>query len=105
MDRRILDMTFTVWHKAAETDRVATWNSTTARCHWEPRRGSYRTASGEETAWQCEIITEYGGIEKGDKVAVGTSESATPPADAFTVVYVDALPLRGMVHHYEVMAQ
>ena len=51
MDRRILDMTFTVWHKAAEVDRVATWNRTTARCHWEPRRGSYRTASGEETAW------------------------------------------------------
>lgn len=105
MDRRIMDMQCTVWRKAAEVDRVATWDRVTVPCHWEQRRGSYRTANGEESAWNAEIIATADVFGKGDKVSRGASESDVPPADAYTVVYVDMLPLRGSVHHYEVFAE
>lgn len=105
MDRRILDMECTLWAKGPETDRVATWSKVSFPCHWEPRRGSYRTANGENSAYNLEMICKQAGISKGDKLTFGTSTATEPPADAFTVVYVDTLPLRGKVHHFEVYAQ
>lgn len=105
MDRRILDMECTLWKKGPETNRKATWTRISFPCHWEPQHGTYRTANGEESAWNCAIIATYDGFSKGDKVALGVSTSDTPPADAYTVVLIDMLPLRGRVHHYEVMAE
>ena len=105
MDRRILDMTCTLWAKGPETARVASWSKVSFPCHWEPRRGSYRSVNGEESAYNLEMICNHTGISKGDKLTLGTSDGTVPPDGAYTVVYVDSLPLRGKVHHYEVYAQ
>lgn len=105
MNAILLDMQATVWHNMGETARSATWSASSFPCHWEQRRGSYRTASGELEAWALEMICNKAGIEKGDKLSFGISSSKTPPQDAFTVVWVDTLPLRGKIHHYEVYAK
>lgn len=104
MDRRIMDMECTLWRKGAEQGRTATWEPVPFPCHWEPRTGSYRSANGQESEWRVEIICPYGDARAGDKVALGRSDSATPPADAYTVIWTDMLPLRGRVNHYEVYA-
>lgn len=104
MDRRIMDMSCTLWRKDGEADRTARWETVTFPCHWEQRRGSYRGTNGQESEWRVDIICPYGDARAGDKVALGTFSSAEPPADAYTVIWSDMLPLRGKVHHYEVYA-
>lgn len=104
MDRRIMDMECTLWRKGTEQGRTATWEPVPFPCHWEQRRGSYRSVNGQESEWRVEIICPYGDARAGDKVALGTFSSPTPPADAYTVIWTDMLPLRGSVHHYEVYA-
>lgn len=100
----IMDMQATLWHKTGETNRHATWTRTTLPAHWEQRRGSYRGMDGEQAEWRLEVITSYPDTVKGDKLALGVIESDQPPADAYTVIWVDMLPLRGKAHHYEVYA-
>lgn len=103
MNRNILDMTCTLFKKGEEVNRKATYTPVYLPCHWEQRQGSYRTTEGEDSAYSLEMICNYEGISKGDKLARGIV--TTLPDNAYTVVYVDALPLRGKIHHYEVYAK
>ena len=105
MDARILDTKCTLFQKGAEVNREATWTLTVFPCHWEQRTGSYRTPDGEDSAYSLDMICCYGGIAKGDKLVKGNYTASKPPESAYTVVYVDALPLRGKTHHYEVYAK
>lgn len=100
-----LDSKCTLYKKGAEVNRVATWSKVSFPCHWEQRTGSYRTPDGEDSAYSLDMICRYAGIEKGDKLAHGVETASEPPQSAYTVVYVDALPLRGKTHHFEVYAK
>lgn len=104
MNPALLDMVCTLWHKTGETNRVATWERHVIPCHWEQRRGSYRTANGEESEWTLEVICNYPDTVKGDRLMLGVVNVDTPPKDAYTTIWVDMLPLRGKVHHWEVYA-
>ena len=104
MDRRIMDMRCTLWRKTGEANRTATWQRVSFPCHWEQRRGSYRSVNGQESEWRVEVICQYGDAREGDRLALGDVASANPPEDAYTVIWTDMLPLRGRAHHYEVYA-
>ena len=105
MNRNILDETCTLFKKGAEEYRTVNWTREVFPCHWEQRTGSYRTPDGEDSAYSLEMICTHPGIAKGDKLVRGIESASKPPQGAYTVVYVDALPLHGKTHHYEVYAK
>lgn len=105
MNPRLLNDVCTLWHATGEVNRVKTWDRHVIPCHWEQREGSYRSANGELSEYNLEVICNYPGIAKGDKLKLGVMNVQEPPQTAYTAVWVDMLPLRGQVHHFEVYAR
>lgn len=105
MNSALLHDVCTLWHATGEVDRVKTWERHIFPCHWEPRAGSLRSADGDLSQYSLEMICNYPGVAKGDKLKIGVVNTQEPPKSSYTAVWVDALPLRGQVHHFEVYAR
>ena len=102
--------TATVWRPCAEGRSIAWKRVGTLPCRFDTERTVGTGTSGDSASWTASIIIPtpcaVPPLQRGDKVALGMSESEKPPSDAYKVTRCDPVSLdKAVPHHWEAEAR
>lgn len=94
----------TAWRKGTE-GRTATWRRVSLpSCRFEPTYGASAGERGDDPQRSADLLVKCRNkpLSRGDRVALGTIDADTPPADALTVSTLAMISLGASPHHWEI---